>query len=201
MKKQLSECCGAEMKVVCGEDFPGDRYTNAGGQTCHYECLKCHKSADIQGLTSEPREKPKKDFLKLNDAEKIEALKDVARQANEDQRKYMKEKPQDEGFIGICPKHNRDYRKCEECMPSDNEEKPQYVIEKWEEEFDEKFGLYFVSQYKDFIRTELSNQKEEALMDYARKLSFMFSSLGIDVKDMSDINKIREGILSLKKKC
>ena len=28
---------------------------------------------------------------------------------------------EDKGYIGDCPKHKRDYRKCEECMPETKE--------------------------------------------------------------------------------
>jgi hypothetical protein len=37
-------------------------------------------------------------------------------------------------------------------------------------------------------------QGKETLMDYARKLSFMLSSLGINIKDMADIDEIKKAI-------
>lgn len=41
-----SKCCNAEVKAVCSDDF-GDK-EDRGGQTCHYECLKCGEACDIQ---------------------------------------------------------------------------------------------------------------------------------------------------------
>ncbi len=35
----------------------------------------------------------------------------------------------DKGFVGICPKHKTDYRKCDECMPEPNWEKKFSMLE------------------------------------------------------------------------
>lgn len=62
-----------------------------------------------------------------------------------------------EGYIGECPIHKQDYRKCDECMPESKD---------WEKEFEKKFvqfengfpvGGFELAPYlriKDFIRYE-----------------------------------------------
>lgn len=58
-KGPKSNCCNAEMKVVCGDDFgtPNDQVTY------HYECTKCEKACDPAPKASNSSEKSNSSML------------------------------------------------------------------------------------------------------------------------------------------
>ena len=64
-----SKCCNAEVKAVCSDDF-GDK-EDRGGQTCHYECLKCGEACDIQTENTNIIEELNKEFFERFGANKI----------------------------------------------------------------------------------------------------------------------------------
>ncbi len=83
----------------------------------------------------------------------------------------------DKGFVGICPVHNQDYRKCDECMPKQPKNS-------WEEEFDRKWQVEMMEYYnsqgvwnnkwiKDFIRhaieSALKKQRKEWLDKFPKE--------------------------------